>query len=70
MKSYLTSDALLHLKENFKLQNEICNYTGLKISGINTAIIRNSSALTTYKSVVAIAKSMDVKPENILVEYP
>lgn len=70
MATHLTTEALIHLRNNPKLQQKICFYIGVKISGMDSAIVRDSKALTTYKSVILIAEDMQVSPYDILIEYP
>ena len=70
MASYLTTAALCHLQNNEWLKGKIAPYCGLKLSGIDTAIIRHSSSLTTFYCVKFIAESMGVEPETIVEQLP
>ena len=70
MATYLTQEALSHLFKDEKLKGKIAGYAGLKVSGVDSAIIRHSVSLSSYKVVKLIAESMGVQPENILEELP
>ena len=70
MATYLKTEALIHLQNNEYLKGKVCAFCGLKVSGIDSAIIRHSTSLTTYLAVKFIAESMGVEPETILEQLP
>ncbi len=70
MATYLTDDALEHLKDNAGLQAEICPFVGIRIDSIIPAIRRNSKSLTSYHAVLLIAASMGKQPTDIIHELP
>jgi len=70
MATYLTTTALCHLQNSEYLKGKIAAFCGLKISGVDSAIIRHSSSLTTYLAVKFISESMGVEPETILEQLP
>lgn len=68
MGTRLTDKALDHLKEQPELITKVCHFAGINSLYASQAILRKSRALATWKAVEAIANSMKVKPEAILVE--
>ena len=68
MATHLSPEALIHLGGDKTLQEQVAAYVGVNNYGVMSAVIRGSKSLTTYKAVIAIAKSMDKKPDEILIE--
>jgi hypothetical protein len=68
MATNLTLEALIHLDKNDELQSKIAPFMGVQINGVQSAIIRKSRSLTTYKAVLAIAESLGKKPDDIIEE--
>jgi hypothetical protein len=70
MATYLTREALWHLRENHVLRVKVASLMGIDVDGVKSAAIRNSKSLTTYPAVLAIAEHMGKNPEEILEELP
>jgi hypothetical protein len=62
----LTKKAQWFLLENNELKAKVCNCTGIKITGIDSAIKRDSRILTTYMAIMAISQAMKIKPEEVI----
>ncbi len=68
MPTILKDEALDHLKNEPELTKEVCEFAGIDPLYAIGAITRGSRSLTTYKAVIAIAKSMNKKPEEVITE--
>jgi len=63
----LSGAAQRHLLNNPMLAAEVAETCGVGLSGISSAIIRNSKSLANYRAVLLIAKHMGVSPDEIIV---
>ena len=68
LATVLKNEALDHLKNDPELLKEVCDYAGINPLYAIGAINSGSRSFTTYKAVMAIAKSMNKNPLEIIEE--
>lgn len=54
------------VSQDAELQTQLPAITGIKPSGVSSAITRRSTTLTTYHAIVLISTKMGAAPEDII----